>query len=67
MRHLLVEKNVICYVTALQDTITHYNISTVKSYLHALKLNIGLVVNFGKSKLQIRGVRGNIAKKEFLN
>ena len=65
MRHFLVEKNVICYVTALQDTITHYNISTVKSYLHALKLNIGLVVNFGKSRLQICGVRGDIAKKNF--
>lgn len=65
MRHLIIEKSIICYVTALQETITHYNISTVKSYLHALKLNIGLVVNFGKSKLQICGVRGDIADKNF--
>jgi GxxExxY protein len=64
MRHLLVEKNVVCHVTALKDTITHCDISTVKSYLHALKLNIGLVVNFGKSKLQICGVRGDLADKD---
>jgi len=58
MRYLLIEDKIVCHVTALQDTITHYDISTVKSYLQALKLKIGLVINYGKSLLEIRGVRG---------
>ncbi len=44
-------------ITALQDSITHHDISTIKSYLKALKLAAGLAVNFGKSKLEIKGVR----------
>jgi len=57
MRHLLIENNIICGITALQDSISHYDISKIKSYLKALKLSIGLAVNFGKSKVEIRGVR----------
>ncbi len=59
MRHLLIEQKIICGITALQDSITHHDISQIKSYLRALKLKIGLVVNFGKSKLEIKGVRGD--------
>jgi GxxExxY protein len=57
MRHLLIENCIICGITALQDSITHHDISTIKSYLKALKLSVGLAVNFGKSKLEIKGVR----------
>jgi len=57
MRHLLVENNVICGITALQDAVSHHDISKIKSYLKALKLSIGLAVNFGKSKVEIKGVR----------
>lgn len=57
MRHLLIENNVICGITALQDAVSNHDISKIKSYLKALKLKIGLAVNFGKSKLEIRGVR----------
>jgi hypothetical protein len=57
MRHLLIENSIICGITALQDSITHHDISTIKSYLKALKLSVGLAVNFGKSKLEIKGVR----------
>jgi GxxExxY protein len=57
MRHLLIENNIVCGITALQDSITHHDISKIKSYLKSLKLPIGLAVNFGKSKAAIRGVR----------
>ena len=59
MRHFLIENKIICGISALQNTITHHDISTIKSYLQALKLKIGLAINFGKSKLEIKGVRGN--------
>jgi GxxExxY protein len=57
MRHLLIEDSIVCGITALQDSITHHDISTIKSYLKALKLSVGLAVNFGKSTLEIKGVR----------
>jgi GxxExxY protein len=57
MRHFLIENSIICGITALQESITHHDISKIKSYLKALKLSIGLAVNFGKSKLAIQGVR----------
>ncbi|MFQ5580359.1 MAG: GxxExxY protein [Nitrospiria bacterium] len=57
MRHILLERNIICGITALQDSISHHDISKIKSYLRALKLRTGLAVNFGKSKLEIKGVR----------
>ncbi len=57
MRNLLVSDRIVCGITALQDTITHHDISKIKSYLKALNLTTGMVVNFGKSKLEIKGVR----------
>lgn len=57
MRYFLLERNIVCGITALQDAISHHDISKIKSYLRALKLKAGLAVNFGKSKLEIRGVR----------
>jgi len=59
MRHLLLEKRLVCGITALQDAVTYHDISKIKSYLRALKLQVGLAVNFGKSKLEIKGVCGD--------
>jgi len=59
MRHLLLEKRLVCGITALQDAITYHDVSKIKSYLRALKLQVGLAVNFGKSKLEIKGVCGD--------
>lgn len=56
MRDLLIEKRIVLAITALQNSINHSDISRIKSYLKALNLSIGLVVNFSKSKLEIRGV-----------
>jgi len=57
MRHFLIENTIVFGITALQESISHYDISKIKSYLKALKLSIGLAVNFGKSKVEIKGVR----------
>jgi len=56
MRDFLIDHRVILGITALQDTITHYDISRIKSYLQGLKSQIGLAVNYGKSILQIKGI-----------
>ncbi len=44
-------------VTALQKHIEFYDIAKMQTYLRALHLQIGLLVNFGKKELQITGVR----------
>lgn len=56
MRDLLIEDSILLSITALQKTITHYDISKVKSYLRNLNLNLGLVVNYGKSSIEIKGI-----------
>lgn len=56
MRFLLVENLVIWGVTALQQEV-NYEITTIQTYLKALGLSVGLLVNFGKSKLEIRGIK----------
>lgn len=59
MRYLLIENRLVCGITALQDAITYHDVSKIKSYLRALKLQVGLAVNFGKSKLEIKGICGD--------
>jgi GxxExxY protein len=56
MRNLLIENSIILGITALQDSISYHDISKIKSYLKALNLSIGIAVNFGKSKIEIKGV-----------
>jgi len=53
----VVEGRFILGITALQRQIEFYDIARIQTYLRALKLQIGLVVNFGKEKLEITGVR----------
>lgn len=59
MRFLLLENKLVCGITALQDAVTYHDVSKIKSYLCALNLSVGLAVNFGKSKLEIKGVCGD--------
>lgn len=56
MRFLLVEEQVILGVTALQREV-NYEIITMQTYLKALGLSVGMLVNFGKSQLEIRVVK----------
>jgi GxxExxY protein len=57
MRFLLIEDKVILGVTALQNK-TNYEILQMQTYLKALGLSIGLLANFGKSQLELRGIKG---------
>jgi len=52
----VIESRIICCVTAIKDKIDSYDIARMRTYLKALNKNIGLIVNFGKKQLQIRGV-----------
>lgn len=47
----------LCCVVALKEEIGPYEIGKAQSYLQALKLPVGLVINFGKHALQVRGIR----------
>jgi GxxExxY protein len=57
LRHLIVEDKIILMIVALQKTIDQSEIASMRSYLKALKLRIGIIVNFGKSEVNISGVR----------
>lgn len=57
MRFLLVKERIILGVTALQSGL-NYEIITIQTYLRALGLSIGLLVNFGKTRLELIGVHG---------
>jgi GxxExxY protein len=57
MKPLLIENRVICDIKALEEKIDFYDIAKIQSYLSALNLKIGVIVNFGKNELEIRGIR----------
>jgi GxxExxY protein len=53
---ILVGKRLLCCVVAFKDEIGPFEIGKTQSYLRALSLPAGIVVNFGKHALQIRGI-----------
>jgi GxxExxY protein len=57
MKPVLIENQIICDIKALKDNIDFYDIAKIQSYLKALKLNIGLIANFGRNELEIKGIR----------
>jgi GxxExxY protein len=57
MKPLLVEDRLICDIKALNEKIDFYDITKLQSYLRALGLKTGVIVSFGKTDLEIRGVR----------
>jgi GxxExxY protein len=57
MKPLLIENQIICDIKALKDNIDFYDIAKIQSYLRALKLNIGIIANFGSDELEIKGIR----------
>ena len=54
--YLLVESAILIQINAILDAPTDYHFSEIKTYLRALGLKAGLIVNFGKKQLQIFGV-----------
>lgn len=57
MKPLLIQNRVICNIKALDEEIDFYDVAKIQSYLRALGLKIGIIVNFGKTELEIRGIR----------
>jgi len=57
MKPLLIENRLICDVKALVNEIDFYDIARIQSYLRSLGLKIGVIVNFGRERLEIRGFR----------
>jgi GxxExxY protein len=57
MKPLLIENHLICDIEALEEQVDFYDIAKIQSYLRALNLKTGVVVNFGKTALEIRGIR----------
>lgn len=57
LRHFVVEGKILLMIVALQKAIDQTEIANMQSYLKALNLRAGLVVNFGKSEVQIAGIR----------
>lgn len=55
--HFLIDNRVLLDVIALHEKIQFYDVAKTRTYLQALKLKTGLIVNFGKRQLQILGVR----------
>ncbi len=57
MKPLLLENRIICNIKALTKEIDFYDIAKIQSYLRSLGLRIGIIVNFGKNQLELRGIR----------
>ncbi len=56
MKPLLIENRIICDIKALHEKIDFYDIAKTQSYLRALNLKVGVIINFGKNDFEIRGV-----------
>jgi len=56
MRFWLIEDQILCDVTALQNRILPEHAVRMQTFLKHLKLSTGLIVNFGKTHLQLCGV-----------
>lgn len=54
--HLLVAEKYLIHIRSLLAYPTSYDFTRTKTYLKSLKVPIGLVINFGRTQLQIYGV-----------
>ena len=52
----VVENRFVCGVTAIKEKVDFYDIARIQTYLKALDLHFGLLINFGKKQLEIRGI-----------
>ena len=57
LRHLIVNNRILLAINALQKGIEQFDIANMQSYLKALNLSVGVIVNFGKAQVHISGVR----------
>jgi len=53
---ICIDNQILCSVTSIQDQITFFDTMRMKTYLKHSNYTIGLLVNFGKSKLEIKAI-----------
>jgi len=53
---LCIADQILCGVTAIQDQITLFDVKRMKTYLKYSNPPIGLLINFGKSNLEIKAI-----------
>jgi GxxExxY protein len=51
-----IANQILCGITAIQDKITLFDIKRMKTYLKYSDVPIGLLINFGKSNLEIKAL-----------
>ncbi len=56
MKALRIAEKLLCGVTAIQDQITLFDVARMRTYLRYSNISLGLLVNFGKSNLEIRAL-----------
>ncbi len=55
--HILVAEQYLVHIRSMLDYPTSYDFTRTRTYLETLGLRFGFVVNFGKTELQIHGVK----------
>ena len=58
-QHLCIADSYLVHIRSLLEHLTIYDFTSTKTYLKALGLTFGLVVNFGSKQLQIYGVKAD--------
>jgi GxxExxY protein len=53
---LCIADQILCGVTAIQDQITLFDVKRMKTYLKYFNMQLGLLINFGKSNLEIKAI-----------
>jgi GxxExxY protein len=53
---LCIADQILCGVTAIQNQITLFDVARMRTYLRHSNTPIGLLVNFGKSNLEIKAL-----------
>jgi len=53
---LCIADQILCGVTAIQDQVTLFDVKRMKTYLKYSNMPLGLLINFGKSNLEIKAI-----------
>jgi GxxExxY protein len=56
VKALRVADQLLCRITAIQDQITLFDVKRMRTYLQYSGIPIGLLINFGKSNLEIKAI-----------
>jgi GxxExxY protein len=56
VKAICIANRILCGVTAIQDQITAFDMLRMRTYLKHSIYTTGLIINFGKSNLEIRAI-----------